>query len=143
MREIKYRAWVIGSKLVGYHGMSDSRFAGIEEQEMMIDVRGVSFRDGKIEFVTDREGDEYSFADGTLIAVRQYTGLKDKSGAEIYEGDILLYTSPIASRSKNRVICEFENGCFLFGGFTTDYVTANGKVIGNIYENPELLEVAE
>lgn len=94
--------------------------------------------------------------------VGQYTGLKDRNGREIYEGDIINLTNT-AGVSIN-VVCEFgtarrvifENtvditGCYfkLSNGEKTFPIVSNyaGKhdldlfeIIGNIYENPELLE---
>lgn len=85
--------------------------------------------------------------------VMQYTGLKDKNGIEIYEGDILKYPY-VRSSSVNYTI---EIGAIEWSdeycGFIIDEVQNIGgfcgieskhmnelEVIGNIYENPNLLE---
>ena len=77
------------------------------------------------------------------IILMQYTGLKDKNGTEIYEGDIV--------REKNAddegIVVEvvWQKGAF-YGrenGFEPEYLVDDfleGEVIGNIYENPKLLE---
>jgi uncharacterized phage protein (TIGR01671 family) len=98
--------------------------------------------------------------------IMQYTGLKDKNGKEIYEGDVVLiddeYTEPILDdgsgpRYTIHHISEvsYEEGAAAYivevrigadflrkGLYTLDEITKEGfdiEVIGNIYENPELL----
>ena len=78
----------------------------------------------------------------------QYTGLKDKNGTEIYVGDILS-----TDLDRPYLIVEFRNGAFMFqchdnGKDYYDFMATTGEnsnftkyheVIGNVYENPELL----
>jgi len=87
----------------------------------------------------------------TTIARRQYTGLQDKNEKDIYEGDILTDGSRKWEVKWRNAPVGF--GLFMFekpkkkfdgrlGRFTTslmDYQCDKLEVIGNIYENPELL----
>ena len=77
----------------------------------------------------------------------QSTGQKDKNGKEIYEGDILIDDMDIVEGAKHVVefcygsFCEdveSRNGCDHFSRTFPSW--RNQEVIGNIYENPDLLE---
>lgn len=67
----------------------------------------------------------------------QYTGLTDKSGREIYERDILDWNSGKGQSS----VKWLEGGCWgTSGGNPLGLAARMSEVIGNIYENPELLK---
>ncbi|MGU8286404.1 YopX family protein [Clostridium perfringens] len=138
------------------------RIYDTDEKEMFYqeDIDYIDFFTG-IVFIREEDGYDYlidSRSDGKLM---QYTGLKDKNGKEIYEGDILrckcLKKCKLDScaekviQYKNSLIEWWESGCNLgyrlrdSKGKTmmikpTHLNTMEVEVIGNIYENPELLE---
>ena len=70
-------------------------------------------------------------ADGCPIM--QYTGLKDKNGTEIYEGDIVNLLLPAFGIDENTVVeWDDRKACY-----TTMLEEWHREVIGNIYENPQ------
>jgi uncharacterized phage protein (TIGR01671 family) len=83
--------------------------------------------------------------------VGQYTGLTDKNGNKIFEGDIVKYTSD-SERIMHEVVFETRNGCAYYGivisevetwGFGNEVPSSLFEVIGNIHDDPELLEVSK
>lgn len=96
--------------------------------------------------LTDKERDAYTIYESDFGHVlenpdyktMQYTGLKDKLGNEIYEGDIVRYEGSIRIVVHVAPIFTLQerlNGDFEFG--LPDF--ENCEVLGNIYQNPELL----
>lgn len=132
MREIKFRVWEENIKQMFYN-------VGIVNDELYLMLDCVGF---------DVVGDYREFK------LMQYTGLKDFGGTEIYEGDII---EEVVSNKPKRfeVVWDESAGMFLFAPlFKTKPMGAidfyeledeYGKVIviGNKFENPELLEGTE
>lgn len=83
--------------------------------------------------------------DDISCEVSQYTGLKDKNGKEIYEGDILKEKDIITNvvfydyRWQEKLISSPRNHLKKYFPFR-DTLPFTAVVIGNIYENPELLK---
>jgi len=74
------------------------------------------------------------------IPIMQYTGLKDKNGIEIYEGDIIKQGDSIEIIEYCDSLCEMSHGSGSILGFEFGfcYDIKRIEIIGNIYENPEL-----
>ena len=95
------------------------------------------------ESVTIEQGLVFKFNN---IELMQYTGTKDKSGAEVYFNDI------VEDEYGHRYEVVFEGDCLRCNGISrirgghkpkNRWFGRGLKIIGNIYENPELLEVTE
>lgn len=125
MREIKFRIWC-------------------KQTDEMHTVERMGFEEGELWYVEDedRETQPPYFMDRNDSVLMQYTGLKDKNGREIYEGDILKFEHLHNYANELQVVTRDE---FMWGtdeyGFQ-EMIERNYKfeIIGNIYGNPELLE---
>ena len=112
MREIKFRAW--------------HKSWGLMANE-------IGIGDIEANIIVGNTGDTLDIPEEySNLVFMQYTGLKDMNGNEIYEGDI----------AHNGGVVVFGDGCFLLktAGDLDMLVRYRMEVIGNIYENPELLE---
>ena len=120
-REIKFRAWDKRKKEMFY--------------DWCIDPDGGWFGD----FGEGSEDIALKYYKNGEIEVMQYTGLKDKNGKEIYEGDI------VQVNGRNQEVF-FKDGYFGWGQQHTGtysfdpFESEEIEVIGNIYENPELIK---
>lgn len=92
----------------------------------------------------EKGGDIYLF-DPNEFVVMQDTGLKDKNGKEIYEGDIVeefgkyyevIYKAPAFTLRDYKIECYYGDDDPVLQDWGESYV-----VVGNIYENPDLLTV--
>lgn len=124
MREIKFRAW-------------------LKEEKIMGEVLGIDILHKEI-FFSNEDANCYEHTDFKDIELMQYTGLKDKNNKEIYEGDILKL------RDNHGIgVIKYSDE---WGAFVVEYIKPRPlavlgmnyykediEVLGNIYENPELL----
>ena len=112
MRELKFRAWTMGVML----------YSGKDFSTVPVNNQPLATKDGGM---------------ATNLELMQYTGLKDKNGNDVYESDIVKYwhtewnTGGMGDKYKTAVI-EFKDGGF--NKFN------DCEVIGNIYQDSELLE---
>ena len=150
MREIKFR--VFDKKIGKIFKAHDLRFTA---EEAIYEVCHDTIRDDG--------GKHWEFTDFKEVVLMQYTGLKDKNGKEIYEGDILEYVSYMRDENKRKEIVEFDEKCggwyvhkqadtlsdVLFKQHNEEWqlkqnykpsIKHKVRVIGNIYENPELTQ---
>jgi uncharacterized phage protein (TIGR01671 family) len=136
-RELKFRAWD-------------------KDMREMLRVKTIQFEPNapyQNPCIFDQNNDIRDLED---IILMQFTGLKDKNGKEIYEGDIILQKDVVYTKSEftpdgiqetwedKNVEIIFKDGIFGFIHPMTDDIESLGnypdnEIIGNIFENPELL----
>lgn len=126
MREVKFRAWHTEKKKM--YEMAKVDLWGDPDQTTC-DLVSMDCEDEQLFDIYLHE-----------VIIMQYTGLKDKNGKEIYEGDILQYRSVYDEDGKTRIgEVEFADGMFTIKG-VIKFLGRDCEVLGNIYENPELLQ---
>jgi hypothetical protein len=88
-------------------------------------------------------GDTARIADREDFVVMQSTGLRDKNGKEIFEGDVV-EAAKVGPVLRHRTLVRFEDGAFRISGTVLNEILSvfPQEVIGNIYENPDLLPQA-
>ena len=129
MREIKFRAW--DEKNKRWYKDSDPDCV-LEFDGSITQINVVGQYDGEL---------FYSFDDKEGLILVQYTGLKDKNGKEIYEGDIIFHHHRKEEyRLQGVVRYEEQWAGFYFAENRGMNKNTKYEVLGNIYENPELLE---
>jgi len=110
MNRFKFRAWNIAGEVMVYFD-KDDRY---QLSHLFHLMNGTHGEDGIVE---------------------QCTGLKDKNGALIYEGDIV----NVPYNYIGNAVVKFERGAYDI----TRYKLSELEVLGNIHENPELLELSQ
>lgn len=126
-REIKFRAWDKDSKRYG-------EVVEIEYNESR-EIDGI--------WVWYNIHERYEPIPGANVTVEQYTGLKDKNGKEIYEGDIVEGSMGVFEVKWYDLVAQFmfrPNMSMKYHPPFTSTQLEVMEVIGNIHENPELLE---
>ena len=128
MREIKFRAWnEVLEKMYSWN-----------------------------EFLNTNMKQTFIAPESTAMILMQYTGLKDKNGNEIYEGDIIDFSYDMFVGNFNTYVAKgiviFEEGAFYVQCLENENMTKDEsyllytinidtiEIIGNIYNNPELLK---
>ncbi|WP_298333465.1 YopX family protein [uncultured Erythrobacter sp.] len=119
-REIKFRAWEPATNTIW-------------------DVREIEWADGQI---LDLYLGLHSTGnpDDAGVSVLQFTGLTGKDGTEIYEGD---WFRPDIPNSRTAMLVEWDEHKASYKPFNDpnyNYSSSAGKIIGNKYENPELID---
>lgn len=142
MREFKFRAWFTKAKALV--PVDTLEFFNSPDGHAMVYAK-TDFEKGGW-YTPLREGTQRKTVIGDSkeqvprVIVMQFTGLKDKNGREIYEGDIIRILDDEEFDGWNEEVI-FHRSCFMAGD---DNLLVNvhfrSIVKGNVYENPELLE---
>ena len=121
MREIKFRAWDTIQKQMHYSGFE------LNNQGQITKTYGI-------------------FTPAVKLILSQFTGLHDRNGKEIWEGDVVRYSEHYFGDSKEKecidtIEWDDETASYPWKLIDTGFMDGPHwrEVIGNIYENPELI----
>ena len=138
---VRYRAWIKTEKRMFF---SDD-ILNIDYENKEIVTQQIYFKNG---LPDDRDIYFYDFDE---IVLMQSTGLFDENGVEIFEGDIVrqVRTQPTTENETITGVVTMIEGAWLIMNDNEQLAsdlwseTDENEIIGNIYENPKLLEVEE
>jgi len=145
MREIKFRNWYKPKEGRLYSDITPPKMIYLSFCQTIDSGRTLVFTDEERTYI-----DESDFEEPILM---QYTGLKDKNGKEIFEGDIVSVKLPdtphyvggtiLGKIEYDEVGCRFNINQYFENEFCYDYYDIHEdlsiEIKGNIYQNPELL----
>lgn len=153
-REIKFRAWEYRHERTSGEGWRNSPFKWQMNYSPELEGEETFSYGSTVNLNRALENggldDEHEIKNKSVFM--QYTGLKDKNGKEIYEGDILQWYNILGKKTNLLTIVYFDTVLAQFAekyvngtelGGSIGYVGIEGekvKVIGNIYENPNLIK---
>ena len=139
----KLELWYnLGKYIIGGYYMKDIKFRVWDnERNAMFNSKSVDidFFEGKIEITSDTIRYDEVYTDEIKdFELMQYVGCKDKNNKEIYEGDIVKTKEHIGQiiYSKGMFFIDVKGDFYLPIYNVSEFM----EVIGNIYENPELLD---
>jgi uncharacterized phage protein (TIGR01671 family) len=125
MREIKFRLW------------DSQKKKWYKNSDCLLELDGSITQIDVVNVYDDEE--KYDFKNRKDLVIMQYTGLKDQNSKEIYEGDIC--TIWMGSKQDNPYVVEDLRELYLDLNHVDRYYRITQiEVIGNIYENPELVQ---
>ena len=130
----KFRVWIKTEKRM----IETDDLLGIDYENKEIVTQQVYFENG---LPDDRDIYCYDFDE---IELMQSTGLKDKNGKEIFEGDIVKMAKDVYSEPTYYEVVRHRGGAYRLEskqhGCELWLRHADCEIVGNVYENPELLE---
>ena len=121
-REIKFRGWV-------------------KKEKEMVEILSIETREDGLVYVLYKDKSKCTLGK-FFVEIMQYTGVKDKNGKEIYEGDIVILND---AEEENKCIVKYKYGSYILvdGDLRENLSNVEDRfleVVGNIYENKNLSE---